>query len=749
MTPPPALALALVRAILILLALAAPLRGDDGALALLTAGGGEIDPGQLAPGTLTLTEESAFPILTDERGGIVAAAGVADRSRIIAFSHDGFIKNAPLLDQPGARDLVFNAIRWCGRASEPTVILHPELGELATRLGESGWKVEQTAPADLDSRATRGVYVLVAQRLDPGEIETIQNRCEQGMGLVVAATPWAFADRHPDFSTFPANQLSLPAGLRFQAGDLASRAAPFAVRHTDSRRVLEVVATALSGRHLPEDPAARAALATTLRSGSGLRGAALDAFLVHLRELNERLGPIVPSPEQPLVPGTDPLVDAVVALEDGFNRSLPAGRLYPLPAAADYPGAVDPRAPRVERTLTIDGTWRGWLSGRGAGAWAAKEMRPTGLYAAPGEVITVTSPAEIAGLGFEVVIGAYDGGLDNREKWERYPRLQRALPLDGPVTRISNALGGLITLRVPRGASAPPLSFTIAGAVEAPLFVAGTTDPREWRDRLRRAPAPWAELAGKRIIIAIPSRFIRELGDPDKTLAAWDRILETSAELCGGVDRDLHRAERIVFERQLSAGYMHSGYPVGAPQDASATLAVDGDALLREGNWGFFHEYGHNHQHDLWALPGTVETTCNLWSVYLFEELVGKDRTEGHDAIRPLDRRQRLNAYREGGRNFDRDWSMWTALETYLQVQEAFGWEPFQKVFAEYNALPEEQWPKTQQEKNDQWVIRLSRACGRNLAPFWRAWNLPLSGSVDSVLSDLPLWDDHPVKDWE
>lgn len=725
-----------------------PLRGDDEALALLTKGGGEINPGQLAPGTLVVEGGDAFAVLSDTSGGTVVAAGVEGESRVIAFAHDGFLKSPDILSQSAAKELLLNAIRWCGRADNPEVALQPGLREIGGVLEEAGWKVEYVDPADISKGSVKSVYVAVANRLGGEEVSAIRKRCTDGAGLVIAATPWPFPDQYPDFSTFPANQLALPAGIRFHPRDMATRSAPFAIRHTDSKLVIDALIAAVQ-KPLPASTGERAALAETLKGGSNLRGESLDLFLRGLLRLNQKLGPIVPTREKPLIPGTDPLVDAVVALEDGFNRSLPAGKMYVLPAAANYPGAIPDQAPRVERSVTIDGTWRGWLSGRGAGGWAAKEMRPTGLYAAPGEVVTVTAPQETWGRGFEIVIGAYNGGLENREKWERYPRLQHAVEINGAMTTISNALGGLVTIRVPRDAKFPSVGFKIAGAIEAPLYIEGQTDLREWRDRIRKSPAPWAELAGKRIILALPSQYVRKLDNPDKVLAVWDRYIEKAAELCGGVDRNLYRAERIVFERQPSAGYMHSGYPVAAPQDKSVEQAVDSESLAKDGNWGFFHEYGHNHQHDLWSLPGTGETTCNLWSVYLFEELIGKPRAEGHDAIRPLDRKQRMNAYREGGRNFDRDWSMWTALETYLQVQETFGWDPFKNVFAEYNALPEAEWPKTQQEKNDQWVIRLSKACGKNLAPFWRAWNVPLSGSVDSELAGLPVWEDHPVKGWE
>ena len=740
-----------VLSILVLAALP-PLAANDEAMSLLTRGGGTIVPGGLAPGLIDLVGETAFPIVKDSAGSALIAGGSAatpsGESRVIAIAHDGFLKSPEILSQSSARELIFNAIRWCGQSDEPEVALHPDLSGLANALEEAGFSVELVAPAEVSRRTVKSVYVTVAQRgFDDESIAAVLERMQQGAGLVVAATPWPFGDDYPNFADFPANRLAAAAGIRLKSEGVVNGSVPFAITHTDSSTVLATLRS-LVDDPIPDNPSERAALAEALKAGSSLRGPALAEFLQGLLALNQKLGPIIPTSEAPIVRGADPLVDAVVDLETGFHLSLPAGAMYPLPAAADYPGEVPEKAPRIARTLTLDGTWRGWLSGRGAAGWTAKEMRPTGLYAAPGEVITVTAPAEIAGQGFEVVIGAYNGGLENREQWERYPRLQNSVEILTPVTKLSSGLGGLVTLRVPRGAAHPALSLTISGGVAAPVYVAGKTDLAKWRSEIRKYPAPWAELVSDRIILALPSRFIRDLDNPDEVMQVWSEMINKAAELCGGVDRNLYRAERIVFERQTAAGYMHSSYPVAAPQDKSVVQAVDARSLREEGNWGFFHEYGHNHQHDLWALPGTGETTCNLWSVYLFEEWVGKPREEGHDSIRPLDRKQRMNAYFDGGRDFEKDWSMWVALESYLQVQEAFGWEPFQAVFAEYNALPESDWPKTQQEKNDQWVIRLSKACGKNLAPFWRTWNVPLSGTVEDALGDLPVWEDHPVAKW-
>ncbi len=759
--------------LLLALAAIAPARADDAAFQLITGKGGELDLGKAVPGVLTLTGEDTFALLRDSNQKIVAAASDGKNGgRAIAFSHGGFLKGGDLPSQPAAATLVQNSIRWAGRSSSPRVGLSPDLGELESVLAEAGFTVRTIAPEEVENGGV-DVYCIVAQTnlSERGSVRLYEFQ-KAGGGIVAAATPWAFAKKYPEFRDFPGNIVLFDAGIRFEANGYANTRVPLFVGRPGDGSSPAPASTPpppgapmkplgapgekeSSGAYeaalrLAEEAKSlsageRGELIAALKTGIDLRGNALTTFLEGLRQLNEAIGPIVPNKETPVVPGRDPLVDAVISLENEFNQTLPAGLMYPIPAAADYPGAVPGDAERVTRELTINGTWKGWLSGRGAGGWAAKEMRPTGLYAAPGEVITVTAPGKIVGEGFEVLIGAYGGGLDNRDQWHRYPRLQRRVEIDERTTSISNALGGLITIRVPKDAEEGDLEFTIEGGVEAPLYVHGETDLGDWKSEIRNRPAPWAELASERIIIAIPSDYIRRLNDPDKVMEVWNGIIDTSAVLVQ-VDRDDYRAERIVFDRQTSAGSMHSSYPVAAHLDRNAEQAVDARSLKEEGNWGFFHEYGHNHQHDLWALPGTGETTCNLWSVYVFEEYIGKDRDNTHNAIRPLDRKQRMNAYFQNGRKFEAEWSMWVALEPYLQVQEEFGWEPFQKVFDEYNRMDREKGPKTQQEKNDQWVIHLSKACNANLAPFWAAWNLPLSESVFTELDDLPPWEDHPVK---
>jgi hypothetical protein len=76
----------------------------------------------------------------------------------------------------------------------------------------------------------------------------------------------------------------------------------------------------------------------------------------------------------------------------------------------------------------------------------------------------------------------------------------------------------------------------------------------------------------------------------------------------------------------------------------------------------------------------------------------------------------------------------------YMQLQEAFGWEPFTKVFKEYRTLTEEQRPHNDVEKRNQWMVRFSRAVGKNLGPFFQAWAVPTSAEARASIADLPIW---------
>ena len=95
--------------------------------------------------------------------------------------------------------------------------------------------------------------------------------------------------------------------------------------------------------------------------------------------------------------------------------------------------------------------------------------------------------------------------------------------------------------------------------------------------------------------------------------------------------------------------------------------------MSENGDWGMFHELGHNHQWMPSTLPGTTETGCNFASVCLMEELVG---IQGHSAVDPEQRANRMHSYFNDGSNMS-NWSVWTAPELLHPDQGGMGLEPY------------------------------------------------------------------------
>ncbi|KAM6932887.1 TRPM8 channel-associated factor homolog [Xenentodon cancila] len=206
------------------------------------------------------------------------------------------------------------------------------------------------------------------------------------------------------------------------------------------------------------------------------------------------------------------------------------------------------------------------------------------------------------------------------------------------------------------------------------------------------------------------------------------------------------RKERIVADVQISAGWMHSGYPVMMHSSIAAEL-VRPEHARTKGLWGETHELGHNQQKRCWEFRGhTGETTCNLWSVYVHEEVLGLNRAKAHPDMTLEKRKRRVEEYVRSGRNLD-NWRVWTALETYLQLQEKFGWDAFKKVFAAYRDMSD--CPGDNNGKMNLYAETFSRTVGMNLTGFFKAWGWPIEEATEEKLSGLPPWTDHPMVQYD
>ncbi|XP_050821172.1 TRPM8 channel-associated factor 2-like isoform X2 [Gopherus flavomarginatus] len=270
----------------------------------------------------------------------------------------------------------------------------------------------------------------------------------------------------------------------------------------------------------------------------------------------------------------------------------------------------------------------------------------------------------------------------------------------------------------------------------------GETCKCQWLASIRHYPAPWAELATENIILTVSADSIRHIENPEPLLTLWDQIMMAIAELAAAPAK-FPRPERIVTDVQISAGWMHAGYPIMGHLDSVKEM-VNVEHMRATGLWGPIHELGHNQQRAGWEFPPhTTEATCNLWSVYVHEKVLGIPRDRAHQALQPQCRKQRVTGYLEKGAQL-KDWSMWTALETYLQLQEGFGWEPFILLFSDYQKMSN--IPKDNPSKMNLWAEKFSRQVNKNLAPFFLAWGWPIKEDVSLELATLPNWEENPMK---
>ncbi len=714
---------------------AASLPSPETDRAALLQGVGEIGaPG--TPGGVCAFGPQAFAVIAglDGRKALlpIIAATRWEKGRIVAFGHNGYLGET----SNGTGTLLSNAARWSAGdkaqakiavIAQPKLVAHLQAAGLdAQALDAKGWAA-QLSRFD--------VVAVDAHKLGAEDVEPLSKFVRGGGGLLTAATGWGWLyggkDKTLLATEFAGNRLLAPSGLVFTAGTPDKTTA---TGYTGGDRDLTmlhaggaldaVIAHTAGKTPLPADQLTQAG--ATL--ADALRSLAPDdkVFRPRLAALNTTaIASDFPRPDRPL-PADQALARLVVTQQIEALRQAKPEQLRAHPSADAFPGAVPKNAPRIaSRGVALDTTIPGWHS--------------TGLYAAPGELIRVAVPPNLADQGLAIRIGCHTDSLWHLETWQRAPEISRREAIKTPITAAANPFGGLVYLEVPEKIAPAKVVVSVAGAVEAPRFILGQTSLLDWKTRLRNAPAPWAELETRKIILSIPSEKIRQLDDPQALLKFWDQIQDANADLMA-MPRDRKRPERIVPDTQISAGYMHSGYPIMTLLDKSADTSVS-LAAMKAGSWGHFHELGHNHQQPEWTFDGTTEVTCNLYSLYVMETLCGQPPGQGHDAMKPEAVEKRLRGYLGMSEKFLR-WKSdpFLALTMYHQLRVAFGWETYKKVFAEYRDLPKEQRPKNDDEERDQWLVRFSRAAGKNLGPFFEAWGVPTSTAARDSIQSLPAW---------
>lgn len=674
------------------------------------------------PGPLAVFDERAFVVVAGSVKGDVQLPVVVGatwgRGKVIAFGHGGMI-GSEALKHDGIAALVEHAVRWmAGRKANPHVAVagnQAMLSMLSTR-GFDTIAIDRVTDVALESV---DVIVIDSHRVRDDEMDTLARFVKRGGGLITGGLGWGWLQLNPGktIHDHPGNRLLRDAGIAWCDGTVSTTQGDAFAVHELPKAMHALSAMDDLDRALTGNGAFSSQAGGTLTSALRVVPENNPLYRRASRLMQSHGGSLVVSESAPLSL-KDGAARVLLALQVESEKRTPASRVRAHPSSSAFPGEVPRDAKRVQRVFSVDLSTPGWHS--------------TGLYAPAGEVISIQAQSDTHRCA--VRIGCHTDQNWHHDAWKRVPDISRQWPLEQGETNVASAFGGLLYVDVPRGLSGSA-EFTINGAVEAPRFVLGETSLEAWRS-IRNAPAPWGELETSKVIISVPSSALRSLDDPESLMRFWDQISDAHATLAA-IPLDPERPHRFVPDVQISAGYMHSGYPIMTHLDAVEPMTRL--EQLRRGSWGLLHELGHNHQEGDWTFGGTVEVTCNLFALHAIDTICSPEEGDrGHGGVNTP---PSLEQYLADGAPFDQ-WKRdpFLALHMYVQLEAAFGWETFKRVFAEYRTLGRDERPKNDGEKRDQWMVRFSRACERNLGPFFEAWGVPTSPEARASIADLADW---------
>jgi len=679
---------------------------------------------------------TAFPLTEAPRGtgsfgGWTSAVATLGAGRVVAMGDHQALEASSRGSVGDTARFYANAIAWLADSSAKSVRIVTVTSATATWLASQGFtNVVTTNEAGL-AAALAGADVLLPGWLGSSEpqsnLDAIAAFVEAGGGLFLADFGWGYTGGwwNKPIAQAPGNLLLRGAGVGFPDGifwDSGAVAATPAVGQPNADLLLDLLADSSAAT----DEEKRFAASVLDSIGDVLPP---DDLLLALadRFFDARIASIHATPANPVAELFD---QALLRREADLLEATPAAQVTAHRDAAAVYGAIDPATPRVTRTVPIDGS---------RGRW-----HPTGLYAVPGELVTVTVPSALVGKGYKVRIGAHTDDVSQRSSWLRPPRVHRWFPIDATVVPVANAFGGSIFVDLGGGAeSASPglgtFQVTVAGAIEQPYFELGRHVDADWTGGARDRGAPWAVLASPNLVISIPSSDVRALATPTSLMTWWNDVITHQDALASHV-APRTGGELINVDVQNSAGSAHSGYPVQAWDIYWGNLA-DEEELVCNGSWGDFHELGHNHQRGWWTFPGDGEVSVNIFSNESLESKALRPQGGWGYSADPAQVMAEAISNVSGGGTYSQKGSRWSF---WFQLADGFGWDAYRGVFAGYEqdaASNPSALPQNDQQEKDQWFVRFSNRVGFDMKRFMvDTWGLEVGASAMAAVSSLPDW---------
>ncbi|RCI08339.1 hypothetical protein L249_8812 [Ophiocordyceps polyrhachis-furcata BCC 54312] len=382
------------------------------------------------------------------------------------------------------------------------------------------------------------------------------------------------------------------------------------------------------------------------------------------------------------------------------------------------------------------------------------DLQPTGFYHRPGTPLEVlVEGVSTEGPRPELVIGTPEL-VDPRNRSDEFlPDGQRSKQLEFGFNEVICPTGGIIYIRYTYGLGTgppPPITVTLGEGMAAqpfPLFRQGLTTEDEWRKMLMVTQVPFAELAGRRVIVTgLASHAMRYalmgqeqedlLETYEKILAAQDRISGLFRHGTSAEHRPSPLRPMIVQSPNSRSGnsyHFRAAIPTMYHEDVWWKPAL-------QKSWMVWHELGHQRQQVFaWSWDELGETTANIYS--LAAQRMWRNRSGKHGSSEEWMRAKEFLAAWRVNRTVDFDMTDdFVRLAMFEQLRVIFG----DGFYHALHAMARESPPRrTTDEKKLFFMSRASSIAKLNLRDYFEKWGLRPQPTAVEWMARFPT----PVED--
>ncbi|XP_068239958.1 TRPM8 channel-associated factor 3-like [Palaemon carinicauda] len=406
-----------------------------------------------------------------------------------------------------------------------------------------------------------------------------------------------------------------------------------------------------------------------------------------------------------------------------------------------FPGLVSLDAPRITRNLVLDLSVLGQT--RDFRMLAPRDWQPTNLYVPPDEMIEVILPDSLTSeraAQIQLRVSAHTDELKptspnvQSKEFKRMPIVSETYDLTPGTNKIRSQFGGHLIFTFSKGENFL-VNIEVRNVVEAPYFRLGQTTKEQWAEELKKG-APYTLLESERTVLIVATSDAQNDTDPDILMTRNDEIISMLNYAAGFDETELPPRGKywLVNDKQISAGSAHAGFPVMFWRKNYDMSKNDIPYT-----WVTWHELGHDYQQsNYWDRAYGVESTVNLYSLYIQQQLFDEDRLEKQgDYDSAAD-------HVDAGMTFA-EADVWEKLVFLMEIKFAFpdkDWEMFRQLRKITRALSDEEAEVLASKKQNQYdhvYKNLSKIVGSDLINTYNRWSLPISQEAQDEIAALGL----------